>query len=174
MKPLQPIALGLAIVMLVVGFKGYDVLADSAGWLLVLLGVRDLAVERRGALLLTAGVCLVVSAGLWWPSVLDWFDDRHESLLWAVNLPQALFAGLLAHELSRRARAEGDSAAAVWLRIVVVATVVVAVLPIVVFGAGVRDLEPAAYVIASLSLLTLVVLLLTYAGRPWARSRHVS
>lgn len=169
MKPLQPIALGLAIVMLVARVGGWDVLADPAGWLLVLLGVRDLAVERRGALLTTAAVCLVVSAVLWSPDVLGWLDDRHESLAWAANLPQVVFAGLLAHELSRSARAQADTAAAAWLRIVLVSTVVVAALPVVVFGAGVASLEPAAYVIASLSLLTLVVLLVTYSGRPWAR-----
>ena len=45
MKPLQSVAMGLVIVVLVARYGEYDALADPLGWLLVLWGVRRMRLK---------------------------------------------------------------------------------------------------------------------------------
>ena len=114
MRPLQSIAMGLVIVALHAEFGGFDALADPLGWVLVLLGVRDLPVdlESRRTLLGLAALAGAVSIPLWIPGVSDALYDTDPALLWAVNLPQLGFGGLLAHVLARRAADTEDTRAA--------------------------------------------------------------
>jgi hypothetical protein len=170
MRPLQSIAIGLVIIALRAEFGGYDALADPVGWLLVLLGVRTLpmAPDRRRALLAVAALAGLVSVPLWVPGVSEAIDDVHASLLWAANLPQLAFAALLAHCLAGRATAAGDTRAAAWLRFLRVGFVAVAVLPVLVFGAGVDALAVPTYLLATVLLLTLIFLLFAWSARPWA------
>jgi hypothetical protein len=170
MRPLQSIAMGLVIVALHATFGGFDALPDPLGWLLVLLGVRALPaeLESKRTLLGLAALAGAVSIPLWIPAVSDALYDTDPSLLWAVNLPQLGFGGLLAHVLARRAADAEDTRAAAWLRVEVTGFVVVTLLPILVWGAGVDALAASAYVAASLVLLALIWMLFSWSSRPWA------
>ena len=170
MRPLQSIAIGLVIIALRAEFGGYDALVDPVGWLLVLLGIRSLPVapERRRSLFAVAAVAGVVSVPLWIPGVSDAIEDVHASLLWVANLPQLGFAALLCHCLVGRAAEAGDNRAAAWLKFLRVGFVAVALLPVLVFGAGVDALEVPTYLLATVLLLTLIFLLFAWSPRPWA------
>jgi uncharacterized membrane protein HdeD (DUF308 family) len=171
MRPLQSIAMGLVIVALRAPLAGgYDALPDPLGWLLVIVGVRGLPADlsRRGEVLTLAWLATAVSVPLWFPAVTDAAYATHPSLGWALNLPQLGFAALLCHSLATGAVAAEDRKAASWLRTAMAGFVAAAVLPVVVFGAGVGSLELTAYVGATLVLITLIWLLFAYSGRPWA------
>lgn len=170
MSALQAIAMGLVVVALRAGFGGYDALPDPLGWLLVLHGVRRLPEDlvRRHALLLLAVLALLVSVPLWLPEVADRLYDLHPSLGWAANLPQLGFVAVLTDALARRAFAHRDRKASGWLRTALVLVAVSALLPVLVFGGGLASLEVASYVLATLTLLMVIWLLFSYAGRPWS------
>lgn len=177
MKPLQSIAMGLVIILLVApaeGFHGYDLLPDYVGWLLVLLGVRDLDLpaEAKKSLLALAGVALVIAAVFWFPAVTDALLERtateSSAIDWARNLPALLSQALLCHLLAARARESGDRRAGGWLAIARTAYLLLAALPVLVFGAGWAALESSLYIGTGLLTLSLIVLLFTYASRPWA------
>ena len=170
MKPLQSIAMGLVIVVLSARFHGYDALPDPVGWVLVLLGVRacPAGLPHRANLLGLAALAGVVSAVVWLPAVTDALYDADASLGWAVNLPQILFTALLCHALSGPAEAAGDARAARWLRLTRTATIVIGLLPVLVFGAGLDALEITSYLAAAIVAVLLVWLLFAYASRPWA------
>jgi hypothetical protein len=169
MKPLQSVAMGLVIVVLVARFHGYDALPDPVGWLLVLVGVRALprTVPHRDALLGLGALAGVVSAVVWFPSVTDALYDADASLAWAANLPEVLFGALLCHALATTAEEAGDGRAARRLRLARTALLVVALLPVLVFGAGLSSFEVTSYVAAGLVMVLLICLLFAYAGRPW-------
>lgn len=170
MKPLQSIAMGLVIVVLVARFHGYDALPDPVGWLLVLLGVRALppAVPHRDSLRWLAVLAGAVSVVVWFPAVTDALYDADASLAWAANLPEVLFGALLCHALAATADETDDAKAARWLRLTRTGMLVVAVLPVLVFGAGLTSFEATSYVAAGLMAVLLICLLFTYAGRGWA------
>jgi hypothetical protein len=174
MKPLQSIAMGLVIIVLSARFQGYDALPDPVGWLLVLLGVRALPTDlaHRSALLALAALAGVVAAVVWFPVVTEHLYDADASLGWAVNLPQLLFSALLCHVLAARAAAAGDGKAARWLAMTRTALVVVGLLPVLVFGAGLESLEVTSYLAAGVVALLLIWLLFAYASRPWTGVRN--
>jgi hypothetical protein len=168
MRPLQSIAMGLVVIVLDT-LGTVDALPDPVGWVLVLLGVRGLPhdLHRRGPLLALGLLAAAVSVPLWLPGVADALYDTHPSLLWAANLPQLGFAGLLCVALAASAAPAGDTAAAAWARTTLTGVAVVAVLPVLVFGAGIASLEVPAYLGTSLVLLLLIWLLFSWSGRPW-------
>lgn len=170
MKPLQSIAMGLVIIALTARFGAYDALADPVGWLLVLLGVSRLpeSIGARRGLLATAGLALIVSAVVWWPPAQDFLDVRDESLRWAANLPQIGFVAWLCHALASTAAASGEVRESRWLRTAMVLTIVVGLLPVLVFGGDWSGLEQGSYLAAGLALIVVIWLLFAYAARPWA------
>jgi hypothetical protein len=170
-KPLQSVAMGLVIIAMSARFGGYDALADPVGWVLVVLGVRRLTPElpARGPLLGLATLAGLVSAVVWFPQVTSALYDADPSLAWAADLPQLVFSALLCHVLSERAREAGDPRAARWLATTRTLLVVVGLLPVLVFGAGMSGLELASYLAAGTVALLLIWLLFTYSARPWAR-----
>ncbi|MGZ6892332.1 MAG: hypothetical protein ACXVGM_20065 [Oryzihumus sp.] len=170
MKPLQSLAMGLLVIAMSARFHGYDALPDPVGWLLVLLGVRGLPTEldHRATLRSLALLAGAVSVVLWFPAVTTDLYDADASLGWAANLPQLAFTALLAHALASRAAAAGDGRSARWLGITRTAIVVVGLLPVLVFGAGVSSLEVTSYLAAGITALLLIWLLFAYASRPWA------
>jgi len=176
MKPLQPIAMGLVIIVLSARFRGYDALADPAGWLLVAVGVSALParVAHHGTLLRLAALAGVVSAVLWFPAVTDALDDADPSLAWAANLPQLMFTALLCHSLAGAAADAGDASASRWLSSARTAVVVVGLLPVLVFGAGLASYEVATYLAAGLVAVLVTGLLFAYGSRAWARSDPAS
>ncbi|WP_435747347.1 hypothetical protein [Nocardioides sp. SYSU DS0663] len=169
-RPLQPVALGLLVVALTAPFGGYDAFADPVGWALVLAGVGQLppAVAQKRALLVVGALALAASAYLWLPAAAEDLLGADASLVWAANLPQVAFTGLLCHVLAGRAAAAGDAGPARWLRLAVVLTGAVAAAPVLVFGAGLDQWEAPSYVLGAVTLLLVIVLILTWAGRAWA------
>lgn len=166
MKPLQSVAMGLVVVVLVAKFGGYDALADPLGWLLVLWGVRRIA--DRAALLTLAGGALLVACVVWFPATQDLLDDGDPSLRWAINLPQVLFCVLLCRQLSELAGDADDTRARAWLRSTMLFNGLLAVAPVLVFAASADDLMDSVYAAAGGVVLLLIVLLFAYANRPWA------
>jgi hypothetical protein len=170
MKPLQSAAMGFVFVALYARLHGYDAYADPFGWLLVLLGVRRLPRETplRAAMLATGALALAVSVPLWFPEVRDRLADLDASLGWAADLPAFALVALLCHGLAEAAGMAGDDRAARWLRLLRTAVIVVALLPVVVFGGGVDSLASTAALAAQLLYVALVWLLFSCSGRVWA------
>lgn len=173
MKPLQSIAMGLVIIALEAWVNGgYDALPDPVGWLLVLQGLGGLprTLELRPALRSLGFLALAMSVVLWFPSLRDGLERADESLLWAADLPQLGFVGLLCLALSRAASTgpDPDPGAARWLHTAAVLTGVAAVLPVVVLGAGVDALVEVMVVGSGVVLILVIVLLFRYSARPWA------
>ena len=170
MRPLQSIAMGLVVVALRAEFGGFDALADPLGWVLVLIGVLNLPadLESRRTLLGLAALAGAVSIPVWIPDVSDALYDTDPALLWAVNLPQLGFGGLLAHVLARRAGDAEDASASTKLRMTVIGFVAVAVLPVLVWGVGIDALAVPAYLSATLVLLALIWMLFSCSSRVWA------
>jgi hypothetical protein len=170
MKPLQSAAMGYVFIALYARLRGYDLYADPAGWALVLLGVWRLPEDtpHRFALKYVGLVAAAVSLPLWLPVVRDALADADPSLGWAADLPAFAFTALLCHALSAAAKEAGDVKPTQWLLIVRTAVVVVALLPVLVFGAGISGLADPAALAAQAVYVVLVWLLFSYCGRPWA------
>lgn len=170
MKPLQSIAMGFVFIALYARFNGYDAYADPVGWALVMYGVHRLPAElpSRGSVVSLGWIAALVSVPLWFPEVADALEDADESLAWAADLPAFGFGALLCHVLARAALAEEEPRAAGWLRIISTAFVIVAVLPVLIFGAGMDDLSDPAGLAAQVTKLALVWALFVYSGRVWA------
>jgi peptidoglycan/LPS O-acetylase OafA/YrhL len=168
-KPLQSVAMGLVVIALSARSRGYDLLPDPIGWLLVLQGLGRLpdTLPHRPGLRTLGFVALVMSVVLWFPGLANGLEDADESLLWAANLPQLAFVAVLCRALAEPA----DRAAARWLRTAATLTVVAAVLPVLVLGAGQSSLVPVMVVGSAAVLVLVIVLLFRYAGRRWAAER---
>lgn len=170
MKPLQSIAMGMVVILLLVLVADFDVLANPLGWVLVVLGVRRLPadVELRPVLLVLAVVAGLVSVPLWLPAVLDSLADADESVAWAANLPQFGCYLLLSVALSRTAAAAGDAAAKTWWSSMALGCGAIVALPVLIFGGGLRGLETLAGGLVALVPTAMIVLLFVHADRPWA------
>ena len=127
--------MGLVIVYLVAGLDGWDLLADPAGWLLVLLGLAGLKdqLPGHGAVTGAALVSLVAATLTWVP---DWAIGRavreDESLGWLVSLPALAFGYLLADSLGARLPAPWTSR----FTLLKWGFVLAAALPVLIYGAG--------------------------------------
>lgn len=169
MVPLHPVALGLVIIALVVDGRGWDLLPDPLGWLLVLVGTRALptTLRHRGALLTSAALALVVSAVVWPPAVAEQVSATDDSVAWALSLPQLAYLALLADAARYAARQARVPGRAAWFAFAELLAVAAAVLPVLVLGAGVDALAGTAVLAATLALLLLTVLALVTARAPW-------
>ncbi|MDQ4054260.1 MAG: hypothetical protein M3237_16360 [Actinomycetota bacterium] len=173
MKPLQAIAMGFVFVVLEAkwpALNGYDAYFDPCGWLLILYGVRGLPddLRLRGSVRTLGLLALAASVPLSVPQVVDWLGDTERALAWAAYLPQFGFVALLFHALSLSAAEAEERRPAMWLRVVVTATLVVMIAPILVFGAGLTGLADPAELVRFLVYVMAVWLLFSYSGRPWA------
>ena len=102
---------------------------------------------------------------VWFPAVTDALYDADPSLGWAANLPQVLFTALLCHASPRPPRRPATRGRRRWLRSARTAVVVVGLLPVLVFGAGLASYEVATYLAAGLVAVLVIGLLFAYAGR---------
>ncbi len=172
MRPLTSVGVGLALVVLDVGVNGYDLVADPVGWLLVVVGCQALpaTLRGRGPLLGVALVAGLLSLPLWFPGFADRLGDVEESLLWALDLPQVAFLAVLALTLSRAADAGGDLSARGWWRLVLGGTVVMVLLPPLVFGAGAAAVLVLGVLIALGTVVTAICLCLAHRDRPWVQA----
>ncbi|WP_167736807.1 hypothetical protein [Nocardioides sp. 1609] len=170
MKPLQSIAMGVVVLLLVAAVEGHDLLADPLGWVLVLVGVRALPGDfpLRTALLRLGVAAALVSLPLWVPGVVAVLDDADEALAWAVDLPRLTWYAVLCAALVRAADTAGDLVARAWWRTALAGSVLVIVLPVLVLGAGLDALTDVAGVVVALVPVVVVGLLFWCAGRAWA------
>lgn len=167
--------MGYVVIALFARQGGYDLLADPLGWLLVLLGVSRLPDPVDRAALLYAGtLALLVSIPLWVPTVLKAIASEDDSLAWAADLPALVFAALLFRQLGRAALAAGDATASTVLQGLVTLVVLVALLPVLVFGAGFSGLEDLAGGSGQLLNVVSVAVLFAYSGREWSGSAQTT
>lgn len=173
MVPLHPVALGLVIIALVVDGRGWDLLPDPLGWVLVLAGTRALpaTLRHRGTMLTAAGLALLVSAVVWPPAVAEQVTATDDAVAWALSLPQLAYLALLADAARDAARRAGVGGRAGWFAVAELLAVAAAVLPVLVLGAGVDALAGTAVLAATLALLLLAVLALVTARAPWLGGR---
>lgn len=169
MKPLQSVAMGFVFIALYARWHGYDLYADPFGWALVLLGLRRLPEDTPYLFPIryVGVVAAVVSVPLWLPVVRDALADADPSLGWAADLPGFAFTALLCHGLAAAAKEADDVKPSQWLALVRSMVVAVAVLPVLVFGAGISGLADPAALAAQAVYVALVWLLFSYSGRPW-------
>ncbi|GAB2775220.1 hypothetical protein GCM10027020_30460 [Nocardioides salsibiostraticola] len=170
MKPLQAVAMGFVFLVLYARLGGYDLYPDPLGWLLVLYGLSGLpsGMPQRNALWTLGILAALISIPLWTGPVSNALSDADPSLAWASELPRLGFIGLLCWALSAAAREAGDKREATRLQLVVTGATVSAVLPVLVFGAGLSSLTGIAELAALATLVGLIVLCFSYAGREWA------
>lgn len=153
MESLQTVALGLLLVFLDVGGdQGVDWVADPVGWVLVIVGLvpaLDRLVAGR-ALLWTAAVCLVVSLVTFPPDSLARVDP---SAAWAFSLPTLVWCWWVSGALA-------DAVRDPWgrrFRILRMTFVVVALLPVLIYGPGWTWLALPAALLAVCANVTLLV-----------------
>lgn len=130
-QALQTVAMGLVIVFVDAGRGGWDWVADPLGWILVLAGLaplRDRLPSRDGLLWLGAA-CLALSVFVFPPTSVA---NVEESLGWAFSLPTLVFCFVLCDAL---ADVLTGSLATVFTTLRTL-FLVVAVLPVLVFGAS--------------------------------------
>ncbi|HET9861594.1 MAG TPA: hypothetical protein VFQ19_17610 [Nocardioidaceae bacterium] len=162
MTGLHKIAMGLVIVVVDAYFGEFDAVPDVLGWILVLLGLRDLRGRvTLGGLVALATAAAAVSVVLLWPDLLA---SASESTLWALSLPQIAFSILLcgaATELCAPSNS-GRARQFTWLRWVFI---VLAFAPAVLYGAGADVLEVPIAVTTVAANVALIYLLFRLAGR---------
>ncbi len=166
MTPLQKIAMGLVIVVLDAQLGGFDAVPDVLGWVLVLLGVRDLrrALAGFSTLVTLAGVSTAVSVALLWPGLADSFP---ESTGWLLSLPQLAFCIALCGSAAALAVTPDGGVARrfVLLRWVFVALVLA---PALLYGGGVDVLLVPVAVVTVAANVYLIYLLFKISKRPYA------
>lgn len=153
---MQTIAMGLLIIVLDVPATGWDWIADPLGWVLILLGlsaIREVVPNHRG-LAITAWVCLAVSVIIYPPDSVATLDD---SLGWVFSLPTVVWCFLMTDSLHDVAEG-GRRTTLLWLRHVFV---LVGVLPLLVYLAGLDWLTVPAAVVAVAANIALLYLLWT-------------
>lgn len=173
MVPLHPVALGLVTIALVVDGRGWDLLPDPLGWVLVLVGTRALpaALRHRRAMLTSAALALVVAAVVWPPDVAEQVTATDDAVAWALSLPQLAYLVLLADAARHAARQAGVPGRAAWFAVAELLAGAAALLPVLVLGAGVEALAGTTVLAATLALLLMTVLALATARAPWLGGR---
>ena len=168
-KPLLVVALGLLVVQLRAELNGVDALPDPLGWLIIAFACRELPsdVPRRGAIIGSALLAAVVSVGLWPTAWNDDARDLDESLVWAITLPGLAWSILFCLAVGYLAARVQPVSSLLW-KYVAIAFAATAILPVIVFGGGADWLESTFAAIGLLAQLSLFVLCLLHAWRPWA------
>jgi hypothetical protein len=176
MSPLQKIAMGMVIVVAYAYFpadpspawQSYDALADPVGWVLVVLGAVALSRVDPGFttsrwLAVLAGV---VSVPMWLPQLTH---DLDASLEWFASLPQIAFCLVLAREIGLRGTEQDPPDAYVAQRfgLLVWGFGLAAVLPVIVLGGGVEELEQPTQLVSTLISVAFVYYLFRVHRREW-------
>ncbi|MGN6251499.1 MAG: hypothetical protein ACTHNS_06780 [Marmoricola sp.] len=189
MSPLQKIAIGLVIVLLPAYFPAhphpvwalYDALPDPIGWVLVVLGVRDLgrSPTRSEALDLDlprwmSVLALLVSVPLWFPQLNHLLVPAYNPGLdfsgqWAASLPQSLFGFFLARQIGRAGQwhRPRDPYVAGRFGVLTWGFAALVVLPAVAYGGGVAALVGPTLVLIGLVNIAFIGYLFGVQRRPW-------
>lgn len=135
MTPVQSIAMGLVLVLVDVELGGWDAVPDVLGWALVVAGLVRLRPDpvETGWLIGLSVLAGAISLPLTDRSVAE---SLPESTGWLLSLPEIVFSIVLAAELARVLAASRPDLAGRF-RVLRWLFVVVAVGPILLFGAGV-------------------------------------
>jgi hypothetical protein len=188
-SPLQRIGLGLILVVLPADFPAhphpawnyYDALPPPLGWLLVLTGVLrlmrttdlDLRTSRPAAL-----VALLVSVPMWFPQVNHYVVPQYnpgvsQSWQWLVALPSWVFGYVFCKAIGDAAitREPKERGIAGWFGILRWGFIAAAVLPAVVYGANIANLEHTMKLVIGLVEICLIVAMFTYHRRKWLGGR---
>lgn len=167
-RPMVLIGLGLVINIVSPAVQGWDVLPDWFGWVLILIGTWAFARELpSGRLLLTAaGISLVVAAVQWYPRWGEAVRDADPAVIWALSLPA--LAWLVLYCLAVAGASRADAGASFWWKYLAAMNVGAAVLPVVVYGGGVKGLEGLLGVLILLGLIGATVFSFLHSGREWA------
>ena len=97
----------------------------------------------------------------------DWIDWAEAARRLEVSVGKVRTM-IRTHELAAAAASAHDRSARRRWQLARTVAVLVAVLPVLVYGAGLDRLEPLAFVLADLLILAVIVMLLVDARRPWA------
>ncbi len=155
--------MGLVIVVVDAQLAGFDAVPDILGWLLVLLGVRDLKAHlpNAGTLLGLAGLAAVVSLALVRPDLLD---GAPESTGWLLSLPQIVFGIVLSKSMAGKLARERPDVARRF-GVLRWALLVTAIGPAFLYGAGVDLLLIPLAVLSVAANVYLIYLLFKVSGR---------
>lgn len=169
MRPLIWVGLGLLVVVFDFSLDGIDVFSDPVGWCLVCLGCAALPIHLDQRLLIgIAVVAAFVSVPLLFSTVTDPIG-QDLPLGWALSLPQVMFVLLLARAMGRAAGEAGDESARGWWRLVLWGSVVLLILPPVVYGAGIAEVLLLGALIGLAAVVAAVLLCFQHADRPWVQ-----
>lgn len=159
--------MGLVIVVLDADLRGFDAVPDVLGWVLVILGLFDLRsrLDSFAALRMLAAIAGVVSAVIFWPTVID---TAPESAGWLLSLPQIAFCVILCGSLSELSKQSdpGASRRFSFLRWVFIA---LAAGPVLLYGGGVDALAVPLAVVAVAANVFLIYMLFKVSKLPYAR-----
>ncbi|HET7734917.1 MAG TPA: hypothetical protein VFK52_03000 [Nocardioidaceae bacterium] len=160
MTPLQKIAMGLLIIVLVADFNGWDGLPNPLGWLLVIAGVRAASSHLGNSLALTvlAWTALATSV-LTYPPAVD--EELDQAATWLLGLPQLGFEVVLCSSLAAVLGHRGRR-----FRTLSVVLVLVGLGPAIAIGSEsstAADVTLAGWI---LSQLALIWMLFSASGHP--------
>lgn len=165
MTALQKVAMGLLIVVLDAWMGGFDAVPDVLGWILVVVGLRDLrsVLTGSGVLLTLAVISAAVAVALLSPGLADAFP---ESTGWLLSVPQLAFSIMLCASMALAAADDADLARRFsWLRWVFVALVFA---PVLLYGGGLDALLIPISVVTVAANVYLIYLLFKVSRRPYA------
>ncbi len=149
-------------------WQHYDVLADPIGWVLVVLGATSLARADAGfgASRWLAVLAGLVSVPMWFPQLTHGLDA---SLEWFASLPQLAFCLVLAREIGARGaeQSPADGYVAQRFGLLVWGFAAAAVLPVLVLGGGVEQLEGPTQLVSTLVSVAFVYYLFRVHRREW-------
>jgi hypothetical protein len=149
-------------------WKRYDALADPVGWLLVVLGMVALtrvddAFATSRWLAVLAGV---VSVPMWFPQLSHHLDASGQ---WFASLPQIAFCLLLSREVGLRGAAQSprDMYVAKRFGLLVWGFGLLAVLPVVTLGGGIKQLAGPTQLVSLLVSVAFIYALFRVHRREW-------
>jgi hypothetical protein len=153
---LRFVAMGLLVVLLDAAYDGWDLLADPAGWALVVGGVLPLAERLGGRAVLTAVLAFVTSLVVYPPGVTEGADP---AVAWALSLPHLAFVVVLCLALARLLPDLERR-----FRYATVAMVVVTLLPVLVLATAINPWAVGATAFVAVVTQLYVVYLLFKAA----------
>jgi len=166
MTPLQKVAMGLVIVIVDARFEDFDAVPDVLGWVVALVGLRDLRerLDGVGWLLFAAAMSTAVAGAELWPGAMDSLD---KSTGWFLSLPQLLFSVLMCQAMTVLAEVDDPATARRfgWLRWVFGALMLA---PAVGYGGGVEAVVKGGELVTIAANVYLVYLLFKVSRQPYA------
>lgn len=186
-RPMILIGLGLVIYLLSPGvtttthgdtttLHGWDLLPDWVGWAAILVGTWGLARRLPSFRLMAAAgaLALAVSVMMWVPA---WRDeirgpDADPALLWAISLPA--LAWLVLYCLALAGLSKRDAGASFWWKYLAAMNAGAAVLPVLVYGGGMKGLEGLLAVLQLMGAIGTTMFSFFHSGRDWAVVRRLS